>query len=62
MLGLTFLGDIIIGVACVGVGVFYEAKIKGWYMGAEAYAASLRARADAIAPKISAAVDAIKKV
>lgn len=48
MITATILGDIAIAAGGIVVGVLYEAKIKGWYMGAEAYAASLRAKADAV--------------
>lgn len=48
MFGLTFLGDVVIGVGCFGAGVFYNAVARKWLMGAEAYAASLKAKADAV--------------
>ena len=48
MFEATLIGDVILVSAGIAAGVIYEAKIKGWYMGAEAYAAKLRAKADAI--------------
>jgi hypothetical protein len=56
MFGFTVLGDIAIGAAAFGAGVFYQAVVRKWIMGAESYAASLRAKANAVEAAIKAKV------
>lgn len=48
MFGLTFFGDICIGVAAYVAGAYTWPKFKQMFLGAETYAESLKARADAI--------------
>ncbi|GEC56769.1 hypothetical protein [Bradyrhizobium phage ppBeUSDA76-2] len=48
LFSLTILGDALVFVGGVAVGILYETKIKGWIVGAEAFAASLKAKAAAI--------------
>lgn len=62
MFDLTLIGDAIILVGGIAIGVLYETKIKVWIVGAETFAANLRAKADAVAPAVTAAVNDIKKV
>lgn len=50
MAGLVFA--VVVGAASFACGVFFHAKVIGWWQGAESYAASLRAKADAVAAKI----------
>lgn len=52
MFGLTFFGDAIVLAGGIAIGVLYETKIKVWVVGAEAFAASLRTKADAVSAAI----------
>lgn len=42
----------LVGAASFGCGVFFHAVVIGWWQGAEAYAANLRAKADALVKKV----------
>lgn len=62
MFALTFLGDIIVFIAGGALIWFFKPTLQKWVIGANALSAKLHAQADALAPKVTAAVDAIKKV
>jgi hypothetical protein len=62
MFVLTFLGDILVFVAGAAFVWFLKPWIQKMVLGANALSAKLHAQADALAPKVTAAVDAIKKV
>lgn len=62
MFVLTFLGDILVFVAGGAFVWFLKPWIQKMVIGANALSAKLHAQADALAPKVTAAVDAIKKV
>jgi hypothetical protein len=62
MFVLTFLGDVIVFVAGGALIWFCKPAIQKMVLGANALSAKLHAQADALAPKVTAAVDAIKKV
>ncbi|MGY4311276.1 hypothetical protein [Bradyrhizobium sp. JR3.5] len=44
LFSLTILGDSIVFVGGIVVGIVYETNIKGWIVGAEAFAPSLTAK------------------
>lgn len=48
MFGLTFFGDAIVGVVCLGLGVYFHDPLLKFYQGAEAFAKNLEAKAAAI--------------
>lgn len=52
MFDLTLIGDAIILAGGIAIGVLYETKIKAWVMGAEAFAANLRSKADAVSAAV----------
>ena len=41
---------------------FFKPTLQKWVLGANALSAKLHAQADALAPKVTAAVDAVKKL
>ena len=62
MFALTFLGDTLVFAAGFALCWFGKPTIQKLVIGASALSAKLHAQADAIAPKVTAAVDVIKKV
>lgn len=50
--GLTFFGDILIGVAAYAAGAFSWPWLHQKFVGAEAYATALRTKANAIVAAI----------
>ncbi|QPF87040.1 hypothetical protein IC762_12380 [Bradyrhizobium genosp. L] len=42
------MGDICVFIGGIAAGILYETKIKAWIVGAEAFAASLKAKAAAV--------------
>jgi len=48
MFGLTIFGDVCVAIAAYAAGAFTWPKLHQWFIGAEAYAAKLRAKAVAI--------------
>jgi hypothetical protein len=62
MFALTFLGDVLVFVAGGALVWFFKTQMQKMVIGANKLSAKLHAQADALAPKVTAAVDAIKKV
>ena len=48
MFFFTAFGDICIGVVCLAAGAYFHDPVMKFVMGAENFAANLRAKADAI--------------
>jgi hypothetical protein len=48
MFGLTFFGDIVVFIGGVAVGALFKDPVMKWYKGAEAFAQSLKDKADKI--------------
>jgi hypothetical protein len=48
MTGLTLVGDVALGAACYALGAWSWPYLHKWALGADAYAAKLRAKAAAI--------------
>ena len=60
MFALTFLGDIVVFIAGGALVWFMKDKLIAWWKGAESFAQSLKAKAEAIEAKAAAIKAAVK--
>lgn len=60
MFGLTFLGDAVVAVVSLAVGVYFHDKLLSWFMSVETLLAKAKAQVASLEAKASAVKAAVK--